>query len=231
MSRKALNRFLKRFDYEIVKIDRFKNLLERHVKEHEVFRFVQIGANDGVKFDYLYEFVTFHQCKGLVVEPLKQYFSELEKNYRTFPDIKPVNVAIHKSDKEALVYHVDPSKLHLYSKNAAGIGSFNPEHHKQIGVKTTDVITESVPCMHLMELIQSEEFADIDLLQVDVEGYDAEVIKMLNFDQAKPNIIKYEHESLDKSEQNQLKELLLSQGYSLFKQRTDTIAYLISKYP
>ncbi len=38
------------------------------------FSFIQIGANDGVSFDSLYDMVLQRKSKGVVVEPLSDYF-------------------------------------------------------------------------------------------------------------------------------------------------------------
>ena len=61
-------------------------------------------------------------------------------------------------------------------------------------------------------------------MQIDVEGYDGEVLKMIDFDVIKPKIIKYEHGCIDKGEQLQLHELLRSEHYDYFTQGNDTIA-------
>ena len=223
--RKSINRYLKKINYEIVKIDRFKNLLNSHYAKHGDFCFIQIGANDGVNFDHLYEFVTSRPCRGVVVEPLKAYFKKLQQNYQYFPDITARNIAVHSVDKTAIIYHVDPQKLDKYSNNAAGIGSFDPAHHNGLNVAKEDVVEESVACLNLMDIVQESGFNKIDLLQIDVESYDAEVVKMIDFNTIKPFIIKYEHESLSSKDQSEVKQLLVENGYQIFHQRTDTIAY------
>ena len=50
-----------------------------------------------------------------------------------------------------------------------------------------------VQCIAFDTLLYRHEVRQIDLLQVDVEGYDFEIIKLVNFHRIRPNLIRYEH--------------------------------------
>ncbi len=226
--RKTINNWLKPYGYEITKIDKFKQLLTETYKKSENFKFMQIGANDGVRFDNLYDFVTQRRCSGIVVEPLKFYFEKLKHNYRQYPDIIPVNLAIHSTETKAVIHHVDPEKLDLVSSNKQGIGSLDPDHHKKSQTPSEYMIAEEVECVHVMDLIHQYNLLPLDLLQIDVEGYDAQIIKMIDFTKVTPRLIKYEHESLSDEDQKQTISLLESQGYQVFSQRNDTVAFLLA---
>lgn len=221
---KPIKRAIKPIWQSFTKPDHFRRILRRHYKATDDFFFVQIGANDGVSFDKLYDFVTTHACKGLVVEPLELYFERLKENYKDFPDIVPVKRAVHRTEKTALLHHVDPKKISQLPAWASGIGSMNPDHHKKSQTPSEHMIAEEVQCVHLMELLAQHHVDHIDLLQIDVEGYDAEVIRMIDFDLIPPHIIKYEHQVLSSADQNELTALLTRQGYRMFTQDFDTIA-------
>jgi hypothetical protein len=64
----------------------------------------------------------------------------------------------------------------------------------------------------------------VDYFQVDTEGFDFEVIKMLDFDCLKPDIIKYESINLEKSDNERLILLLKKYNYFLFSEFGDTVA-------
>jgi len=66
---------------------------------------------------------------------------------------------------------------------------------------------------------------DIDLLQIDAEGYDYEIIRSIDFDTVKPAIIHYEHMVLSEADRNACLELLASHGYRIVLQDNDTLAY------
>lgn len=215
-----------RAGYELVPIPRFQRLLAEYVKVHPQMTFVQIGANDGILFDNLYHFVTEHRCHGLVVEPLSDYFDRLVLNYKNYPQIKPVRVAVHPTLKQCALYRVDPLHLAQLPSWTAGIASVDPKHHLRTGVDKQHIVEELVECVPLMELLDSHGIAEMDLLQIDTEGFDGEVIAMIDFARLKPAIIKYEHVNLDLDTRARTVELLHQNGYKTLQDGNDTIAAL-----
>ena len=223
--RRPLNRILKKFGYEIVKRSRFYDLLEKMRREREHFTFVQVGANDGVRFDNLYFFVTEKKCRGLVIEPLRDYFERLVVNYQDYLDIKPIRVALHPTLDKCTLHRVDPARAHELPHWAAGIASFLPGHHTLSETPSEYMIQEEVPCIPLMKLLQVENITGLDLLQIDTEGFDAEILKMLDFSVIAPRAIKYEHVGLSREDRQDAEQRLRQQGYKIFHEGGDTIAY------
>ena len=66
---------------------------------------IQIGANDGKVNDTIYEFVTSNPqtVRGILIEPVKDYFEELKINYKKCPNVTLLNMAIHNSMKEMTI--------------------------------------------------------------------------------------------------------------------------------
>jgi hypothetical protein len=100
-------------------------LAKEYVYNKDLF-FIQIGANDGVRCDDIYRFVTKNQLKGIVVEPLKDLFCDLEENYKRHPQIKKVNAAISNKTSRQVIYRIQanarvPDWCH-------GIASFDKSH-------------------------------------------------------------------------------------------------------
>lgn len=224
--RKLLNQTLRRFGYELGKIDRFREVIQTEYEKQGEFSFVQIGANDGVSFDSLYEFVCNRKSRGVVVEPLPRFFAELEKNYEGYPAIKPVQCAIHPSEESATIYYVDPARESEVPATARGIGSFLSDHFKKTGVPEDLIVTEEVPCRPLMGLVEEEGMLEASLLQIDVEGFDYEVLKMIDFEKFSPAVIKYEHEGLSREDQAAAQKLLEDHGYETRIIKTDTVGIL-----
>lgn len=234
-----MNKILSKFGYLIInqKYLRKKyqlksnfNPLEQlfHRKLHDNFFFLQIGANNGVRFDPIYHLVTSNPVKGLVIEPIKEYYNELEKNYAEFPKIIPVNLAIHQQQRTVTMYKVKDG-TNKYPEWAKGIASFNPEHHKKSGIASEDIGEETVEAVRLDELIKRYDITHIDLLQIDTEGYDYKILKMLNLDEIKPEIISFEHSILDAvmtyEQLFEIQERLIQKGYNFIMLNQDAIAY------
>ena len=69
----------------------------------------------------------------------------------------------------------------------------------------------------------------IDLLQIDVEGYDYEIIKMIDFERVKPLIIHFEHGHLPIEQFEECLEVLIKQGYAIsVEDGGDTTAYIVN---
>ena len=157
------------------------------------FRFVQIGANDGVSFDWTYEFVTSRRLRGLVVEPLPDLFEALCRAYSSYPEVTPVNVAIHKTARDIDIYRVDPNLTSGLPEWAKAIASVDRNHHKKSGIPSDVIRTERVKCITLPELLSTYQVSRIDYLQIDVEGYDGAILEMVDLDRLRPAIIRFEH--------------------------------------
>lgn len=209
----------------------FKTIIEKNFLPNQSFKFVQIGANDGVSFDFLYDFVKSRNSSGLVVEPITEYYNELKVNYAYNKNINPINKAVHPILKNKILHKIDPNYAHLYSDWVKGIASFDPSHHLKLNIDSSHMISENCECISFDELINFNElsFNAIDLLQIDTEGFDYEIFKMINFDNFHSKIIKYEHVSLNNIERQEIFLKLNSLGYYVFTDGNDTIAIDISK--
>jgi FkbM family methyltransferase len=195
---------------------------------HHDFFFVQIGANDGISFDPIYHLTTKEQVHGIALEPLPDIFKELTKNYSNYPNVSLLNKAIHATEKEMLLYRVNPDTAE-FDNWSKGTASFNKEHHRLGNIKDKDIIEEKVQCISFDELINQHNISHIDLLQLDTEGYDYEIIKMIDFKKMAPSIISFEHGLaagiMSKAKLFEIEELLLHNNYNVIIMENDAIAY------
>lgn len=229
----GLDAFFKKVGYRIQRRDipsHFEPLLYRRLSKSPDFFFVQVGANDGISSDPIRDFVTKNQVAGLVLEPLSDIFERLVSNYRAYPKVVPVRTAIHRTDKSVQIHRVDPNCVDALGEWTRGIASVKAEHHVLSDTSSSAIVTETVPGMTLGELVSAYKVDHIDLLQIDTEGYDAEILKMIEFAQYKPAIIRFEHGLPDgvmtKEEFKECAGLLLDQGYYLLMEDYDAVAYL-----
>lgn len=80
-------------------------------------------------------------------------------------------------------------------------------------------------CVSFDTLLRQANGRDVDILQIDAEGYDFTILKMINFSQLRPSIICFEHSHGSKAQQEETARLLVEQGYRLTRGNSDTIAY------
>lgn len=226
---KVLNKFGRGLVFK-KKILSSQNILVNNFKINSSFSFIQVGANDGVSFDFLYEFVTKRKSSGLVIEPVKEYFAELLVNYLSFQNIIPVNKAVHPTDKQVVVYKINENVKNKYPDWVKGIASLDANHHKKTNIESTDIIATTVDADTLENII-AENFTggQVDYFQIDTEGFDYEILKMINFKKNRPLMIKYESVNLGLLEKDYAMALLKKAGYYVFIEHGDTIGIDLTK--
>ena len=238
------NSVLKSSRYQIIKTDpilkkRAESVLNldlefivtHRLAATEDFFFIQIGANDGIGNDAVHPLVKKYKLRGVALEPQKDIFKVLEKNYADEKQVSCVNKAVHKEIKEMQLYKIDPkgdlTGLPIW---ATRIASFDRQviesHRKHIPDIDKRIIQETVLCISFDDLLVEQDVQQIDLLQIDAEGYDYEIIKMVDFQKTKPAIIRYEHKHLSKQDFDGCLEHLIRNGYRILHEDSDVTAYL-----
>jgi FkbM family methyltransferase len=206
---------------------------------HGRLKFIQVGANDGLRWDPLRRFVLRDNWEGVFVEPILPVFNLLVANYAyaNKGQLKFENCVISN----------DTASLDFYSYSQAFLDSLPLEQQlyyqrrssldKQLVVKTLKERQQSIdhitcyrtPSKKLSELIEKHFCEErVDLIFVDAEGHDDEVIRTIDFSKCKPRAIVYESHSLG-DKKLPLENLLITQGYILQRHRGDTVAELQPK--
>lgn len=196
--------------------------------------FIQIGANDGKRYDPITDFIHSHgeMVSGVVVEPVPEYFGELTKNYRDIPSVVPINAAIHNSKSRMDIHIVDTEKAAEQGLDewVKGIASFNASHHRLSGIPKSVMKKVSVPCLSLEALVLARKVEHVDLLLIDTEGYDAEILMGINFDLIKPTIVFFEHGLpsgiMSPKVFHHVADMLTKSGYKISIGENDAIAFI-----
>lgn len=199
------------------KILKFRYLLQTLNSLNKISTFVQVGAHDGLMHDPLYFLLKKNKWSGIIIEPQIEMLNLFKKRYINRDNLIYANVAVHSKKKKIQLYTVkNPSN---YSQT--GWASF---YHRHIPKKNKEIKVIDVKAMPLMAIIQKSKFKNIDLLQIDTEGFDYEVLNMFNFDLYKPFIIQYEHIHLSTKDYLKSIKLLENNGYYCIRGKNDTIS-------
>jgi FkbM family methyltransferase len=211
----------------------------------DAFSIVQIGAYVGdTGNDPLFKFLRQELGPAkrmrrtgssvILVEPVKQYYDLLQKNYEGC-DVKFENVAIAESSGSRDLYRIDvqpaahnlPEWLsQLSSLRADRMTTLWDGHERTRELKEfylANRIVERVSCITFHELADRHSLQAIDLLQIDAEGYDYEIIRSIDFAKLTPRVINYERVLLGENELR-CRKLLNSAGYILIDWGDDTLA-------
>lgn len=181
--------------------------------------FIQVGANDGVYVDPLRSYVQRFGWRGVLVEPQPDVFARLVDNYRDQADrLIFENVAIAPSQRQVVLYRV-PSQAATAGqgmRDSLSVTSLHPEVvARQGGVAPQQLERVVVPALRLDELIERHALQQLDLLQVDCEGYDGEVLRSIDLGRHRPRLIQFEHGHMGRADLDALEQRLAGHGYRL----------------
>lgn len=189
-------------------------------------RFLQIGANDGVRNDPIRNLVVRHHLHGLLVEPLPDLFARLQANYAGHEGLQFEQCAVGELDGEATLYRVQPAPD--LPEWLQGIASFNKQHlsSRKFGYAGLErhVVAVRVPVLSLKSLLKKHDLDGCDLLQVDTEGFDCRIVRAAIKAGLRPAIINYEYIHSTPTERAHCKKLLAEHGYAFLDVGRDTIA-------
>ncbi|HEY1078062.1 MAG TPA: FkbM family methyltransferase [Fontimonas sp.] len=190
-------------------------------------RFMQIGANDGEQLDPLRREILRREWHGVLVEPVPYVFKRLQRNYGGNPRLTLMNVAVAEKSGSLPFYHLrekgpDEQLPPWYD----ALGSFRKDvvlkHDKYIADIASRVVCAEVPCLSFEDLCARAGVKQLDMLQMDTEGYDYEIIRHIDFTRWRPALIIYEHLHFDAATQNACEGTLRAAGYQLHREVMDT---------
>ncbi len=191
--------------------------------EPSEFSFIQIGANDGRTNDPIRRLVLKYGFRGVLVEPQPDAFTRLIENYSKIPGLAFENAAISRENGEAILYRFRPAPG--VPDWADCLASFSREHLiRNLDDVKGEIEELLVPTITFSALLEKHRLSGADLLQIDTEGFDFEIIKMIDFDTFRPAIINFE-QGLLVGRVRRCYQYLGARGYRITENGVDAVAY------
>ena len=110
------------------------------------------------------------------------------------------------------------------------IGSFDRNHILKHFPHIVDMEAKleciDVPCKRYETILEETGLLRVHVLHLDVEGYEAEILKQVDFGRPKPLLILFEISHMPESARVECFEMLQHQGYNLKEVGADCIATL-----
>jgi FkbM family methyltransferase len=195
---------------------------------------IQIGVKDG---NDEFRDLAREYCpsKIILVEPNKELLENIKNSYKGINNAVIVTLAITADEK---------GEVNLYrpAKVINGI-EYDPGKFSLIPMDDwgNDFITMTVDSCTFNQLCYHFNIDDINFLQIDTEGYDSEIIRSIDLDKIKIDVLKYEvwnHDSscykrhgineYGKTGIEIVNKMLSERGYRFQKVAHDMIAYVES---
>ena len=177
-----------------------------YLRNPESFLLIEIGANDGKMADRMHDFVLKNNPISVMIEPLPDYFSELQNNYKHLCNVNYENVAISNKNGFEVMTYIPKKRIknkevrfrmegssdnELQNHWAGGLGSLYKdknnlacpelkEFQEEVEVKTSRIID-------VLKKYNADSFENI-VIQTDCEGHDVVVLEDFPFDYIKPDI-------------------------------------------
>ena len=158
--------------------------LEKYLNYNNGF-FIEVGANDGFAQSNTYYFEKLRGWQGILVEAIPELFEKcckLRKKSRVF------NCALVSSDFTDT--HVKMKYAKLMSLVEGAMSDAEKETgHIENGLRCQKIdksYTIDIPARTLISILDECKVKEIDLFSLDVEGYELNVLKGLDFERYRP---------------------------------------------
>jgi FkbM family methyltransferase len=191
---------------------------------------IQIGANDGATHDHLYDLIKKFRVKSILLEPIKESFLNLTRNYSNFENVRFENSALSINSEILFLYRVNPEYFYKYGSLPLGVTSFYKEHLIKHGIKAKHIIKEKVNQISFEQLLKKYNLTIFDLLFIDTEGYDCNIVN--NFFSKINNIrpiIVFEWSHIKQEQLQETLNKMLKNNYSFFPIGDDIFCFPIEK--
>lgn len=178
--------------------------------------FVEIGCIDGKRFSNTYHFER-KGWKGICVEAHADYIPLMKTN-------RPNSIVVH-----CAVGEKDEDDVTFYANARGALSSLDPtteERWRRDYAKYFSGFTEQrVQKRTLTSIFKQCAAPQIDILSIDIEGYEVEAMSGLDFSFYKPRVIAVESDSPDHREK--LEKMLTGAGYHFATEWIGNLFYTV----
>jgi len=178
---------------------------------------VQIGAFDGELCDPLRNLLTYPHLRVLFVEPQPEAFRKLKLLYTGRPGTLFENSAIGDFDGTAKMY-LEKNTL------SSPLASLDRNHLTRFGIDPSEASSINVQVIRVESLLKRHQIEQVDVLQVDTEGFDYKIVTQFLESGFVPKIINFERLHLDKKERVEILRRLEQHHYCFQDHGYDTFA-------
>ena len=144
--------------------------------------FIEIGANDGKTGSFTYNLAEIGWY-GINFEPVPRIYDLCCENHKHHKNVKNINIAIGESRSKVNI--LDAGTLSSIDKDTIEVYSTTPQFSRHIN-NNNKYHTIKVETLNYM--LEENQVSNIDLLVLDVEGYEENVLKGFSIEKYSPSI-------------------------------------------
>lgn len=195
--------------------------------DHEILYALQIGAYDGISNDPLHRLLVKHPINAILVEPNNAVIPRLVANYSTCPNVLIENAAVADKEGVRLFYSIYGEGCPWEQLSSFSLATILTHLRSRDEIEKW-LHEDQVVCTTISALLKKHQFPRLDLLVVDVEGFESVLLRSIDFSEVHPNVIFFESCHLSEKEKDSVYELLYLAGYKLAVVGGNTLAIAAS---
>jgi FkbM family methyltransferase len=210
-----------------------ERFLRRIAESRSRFSILQVGAFDGVSNDPVHELIrTFPHVRAVLLEPQPAPYAALRRLWQDETRVVPLQAALAAGCGERPLYVVADGFSHLHPF-AGQVASFSRAHvekalRRYVWRPSPDAVT-AVAVKTIDWSALTARYGVFDLVVVDAEGFDADVIEMIDLSVGAPDFVMYEHCHLTRKARERSASRLRAAGYVVRPvNKNDTLAVRIA---
>lgn len=189
-------------------------ILNQLFKDKDNGVFAEIGCIDGLRFSNTLYFEE-KGWTGVCVEAHKGYIDMLRKN-------RPRSIVVH-----AAVSETNQDSATFFANSRGSLSTLDPgmenEFKTTYGKYFTGFESQTVPMKTLQTIFGENGIENIDILSLDIEGFEVEAVKGLDLSIHQPGVMVVESDST--AHERRLDRLILPHGYKKTARVSKNIFY------
>ena len=186
---------------------------------------LQIGANDGVEEDPVRRLLLRYPIRAYLCEPLHDAFGRLVANYAALPHVHPLNCAVGTDTQPLTLYRLN---AHSATRNVGLVASFDRAHVENFrtlwSLPESALVTETVECWRLPDLLAHLGLQSADVVVVDAEGLDHIICGQALELSLPPAVLHFEYAGAPRKALDTLLARLEASGYVFARSGLDVTA-------
>lgn len=179
-------------------------------------RYLDIGANDPVSLNNTYR-LYLRGGSGVCVEPNPVLCEKIRKKRKR--DIC-LNAGVAFDDRKEADFYIFPEAfngLNTFSKEEAEF--WENEGNEEIGKHAVEKVVK-MPLLHINDIIEQYFQGSPDFISVDVEGFDFDIIRSIDFSKFRPLVVCTETlgfvEDNKEIKKKEINDFFLEKGYFIY---------------